>query len=175
LPLHFVGEAQDRFRLIKNLTHYRQERRGELIHAILEKVDFLEENIEEQLEKIISDQAFRKYQPEEKEEARKSLLEFLKRPEVAAFFSRRPGREVKTEAEMVNRHGELYRTDRLLIEQDVISIIDFKTGQYSDEAIKKSHAEQIKNYKAMLEEIYPGRKVSGWLFYIDSGEREEVL
>jgi len=174
-PLHFVGEAQDRFRLIKNLTHYRQERRGELIHAILEKVDFLEENIEEQLEKIISDQAFRKYQPEEKEEARKSLLEFLKRPEVAAFFSRRPGREVKTEAEMVNRHGELYRTDRLLIEQDVISIIDFKTGQYSDEAIKKSHAEQIKNYKAMLEEIYPGRKVSGWLFYIDSGEREEVL
>jgi len=174
-PLHFVGEAQDRFRLIKNLPHYRQERRGELIHAILEKVDFLEENIEEQLEKIISDQAFRKYQPEEKDEARKSLLEFLKRPEVAAFFSRRPGREVKTEAEMVNRRGELYRTDRLLIEQDVISIIDFKTGQYSDEAIKKSHAEQIKNYKAMLEEIYPGRKVSGWLFYIDSGEREEVL
>ena len=94
---------------------------------------------------------------------------------MAVFFSRRPGREVKTEAKMVNRRGELYRTDRLLIEQDVISIIDFKTGQYSDEAIKKSHAEQIKNYKAMLEEIYPGRKVSGWLFYIDSGEREEVL
>ncbi len=174
-PLHFVGEAQDRFRLIKNLPHYRQERRGELIHTILEKVDFLEENIEEQLEKIISDQTFRKYQPEEKEEARRSLLEFLKRPEVAAFFSRRPGREVKTEAEMVNRHGELYRTDRLLIEQDAISIIDFKTGQYSDEAIKKRHAEQVKNYKAMLEEIYPGRKVNGWLFYIDSGEREEVL
>ncbi|NMC66570.1 MAG: hypothetical protein GYA53_10590 [Acidobacteria bacterium] len=76
---------------------------------------------------------------------------------------------------MVNRQGELYRTDRLLIEPEVISIIDFKTGQFSDEAIKKGHARQVKNYKAILEEIYPGRKVSGWLLYIDSGEREEVL
>ena len=174
-PLNFVGAAQDRFRLVKNLPHYRQERRGELIHAILEKVDFLEEDIEEQLEKITCDQAFRKYQPEEKEEAIKSLLEFLKRPEVAEFFRQRPGRKVKTEAEMVNKSGELYRTDRLLIDPDVISIIDFKTGQFSGETVKKSHAQQVKNYKAMLEEIYPNRKVSGWLLYIDSGELEEVL
>ncbi len=174
-PLNFLLEAQDRFRLVKNLPHYRQERRGELIHAILEKIDFLEDNLEEQLEKIISDQAFRKYQPEEKEEARKSVLQFLKQAEATEFFRRRPGREVKTEVEMVNRRGELYRTDRLLIEPEVISIIDFKTGQFSDEAIKKGHAEQLKNYKAMLEEIYPGKKVSGWLLYIDSGELEEVL
>jgi len=174
-PLNFLPEAQDRFRLVKNLPHYRQERRGELIHAILEKIDFLEENLEEQLEKIISDRAFRKYQPEEKEEARKSVLQFLKQPEVAEFFRRRPGREVRTEVEMVNRRGELYRTDRLLIEPEGISIIDFKTGQFPDEAVKKGHTEQVKNYKAMLEEIYPGRKISGWLLYIDSAEREEVL
>ena len=174
-PLNFLPEAQDRFRLVKNLPHYRQERRGELIHAILEKIDFLEENLEEKLEKIISDRAFRKYQPEEKEEARKSVLQFLKQPEVTEFFRRRPGREVRTEVEMVNRRGELYRTDRLLIEPEGISIIDFKTGQFPDEAVKKGHTEQVKNYKAMLEEIYPGRKISGWLLYIDSAEREEVL
>ncbi|HPB59943.1 MAG TPA: UvrD-helicase domain-containing protein [Candidatus Saccharicenans sp.] len=174
-PLNFLPEAQDRFRLVKHLPHYRQERRGELIHAILEKIDFLEENLEEQLEKIISGRAFRKYQPEEKEEARKSVLQFLKQPEVAEFFRRRPGREVRTEVEMVNRRGELYRTDRLLIEPKGISIIDFKTGQFPDEAVKKGHTEQVKNYKTILEEIYPGRKISGWLLYIDSAEREEVL
>jgi ATP-dependent helicase/nuclease subunit A len=146
-----------------------------MIHAILHKIDFLEDNLEDQLEKIIADRAFRKYQPEEKEEARKSLLQFLKRAEVAEFFRLRPGREVKTEAEMVNRRGELYRTDRLLIEPEAISIIDFKTGQLPDEVIKKSQAGQVKNYKTILEEIYPGRKVRGWLLYIDSGELEEVL
>jgi len=174
-PLDFVYQTQDRFHLVKNLPHYRQERRGELIHAILQKIDFLEDNPEEQLVKIIADRAFRKYQPEEKAEARKSLLEFLRRPDVAEFFRPQPGREVRTEAEMVNRRGELYRTDRLLIEPEVISIIDFKTGQLPDEAIKKSQAGQVKNYKTILEEIYPGRKVRGWLLYIDSGELEEVL
>ena len=94
---------------------------------------------------------------------------------MAEFFRPQPGREVRTEAEMVNRRGELYRTDRLLIEPEVISIIDFKTGQLPDEAIKKSQAGQVKNYKTILEEIYPGRKVRGWLLYIDSGELEEVL
>ncbi|MDD8021022.1 MAG: UvrD-helicase domain-containing protein [Acidobacteriota bacterium] len=174
-PLNFVHGAQDRFSLVKNLPHYRQERRGELIHAILEKIDFLEDELEKQLEKIISDQEFRKYQPEEKEEATRCLLQFLMRPEVAEFFRQKPGREVRTEAEMVNRRGELYRSDRLLIEPEIISIVDFKTGQFPDEAIRKGHAEQVKNYKAILEEIYPGRKVRGWLLYIDSGELEEIL
>jgi hypothetical protein len=38
---HFYPEAQDRFRLVKNLPHYRQERRGELILPTLRKFDFL--------------------------------------------------------------------------------------------------------------------------------------
>lgn len=57
--------------------------------------------------------------------------------------------------------------DRLLIQKDVISVIDFKTGRVpSNEAnIPQSHRAQMGAYAEALRVIFPGRRVRATLLY----------
>ena len=57
--------------------------------------------------------------------------------------------------------------DRLLVEQDRVSVIDFKTGRppASRDEIPRYHLEQMKAYVAALEVIFPGREVRASLLY----------
>ena len=57
--------------------------------------------------------------------------------------------------------------DRLLIEDERVSVIDFKTGRVpgSEGAIPESHRAQMKAYTQALQIIFPGRHVSASLLY----------
>jgi ATP-dependent helicase/nuclease subunit A len=57
--------------------------------------------------------------------------------------------------------------DRLLIEEDTVSVIDFKTGRVpaSDSEIPASHRAQMKAYAEALAVIFPGREVRATLLY----------
>jgi ATP-dependent helicase/nuclease subunit A len=57
--------------------------------------------------------------------------------------------------------------DRLLVEADRISVIDFKTGRVPDRAedIPASHRAQMAAYSEALQVIFPGRAVSAALLY----------
>ena len=62
--------------------------------------------------------------------------------------------------------------DRLLVEANVVSVIDFKTGRVpdSDGAIPVSHRAQMSAYTQALRVIFPGREVRAVLLYT-SGPR----
>jgi ATP-dependent helicase/nuclease subunit A len=62
--------------------------------------------------------------------------------------------------------------DRLLVEANVVSVIDFKTGRVpeSDGAIPASHRAQMSAYTQALRVIFPGREVRAVLLYT-SGPR----
>ena len=57
--------------------------------------------------------------------------------------------------------------DRLLIENDQISVIDFKTGRVpaSDAEIPNAHRAQMQAYTEALHVIFPGRGISASLLY----------
>ena len=57
--------------------------------------------------------------------------------------------------------------DRLRVEQDRISVIDFKTGRVpaSEKAIPNSHRAQMAAYAEALRVIFPGRQISAALLY----------
>jgi ATP-dependent helicase/nuclease subunit A len=57
--------------------------------------------------------------------------------------------------------------DRLLIENDRISVIDFKTGRVpaTDAEIPNAHLAQMQAYAEALQVIFPGRQVSASLLY----------
>ncbi|HET7708463.1 MAG TPA: double-strand break repair helicase AddA [Sphingomicrobium sp.] len=57
--------------------------------------------------------------------------------------------------------------DRLLVEQDRVSVIDFKTGRVpaGDGDIPSSHRAQILAYAEALEVIFPGRAIRAALLY----------
>jgi ATP-dependent helicase/nuclease subunit A len=57
--------------------------------------------------------------------------------------------------------------DRLLVEEDQVSVIDFKTGRVpsSPEQIPASHRAQMDAYAEALAVIFPGRSVRSALLY----------
>jgi ATP-dependent helicase/nuclease subunit A len=62
--------------------------------------------------------------------------------------------------------------DRLLVEPNAVSVIDFKTGRVpeSEGAIPPSHTAQMSAYSEALRVIFPGREVRAVLLYT-SGPR----
>jgi ATP-dependent helicase/nuclease subunit A len=57
--------------------------------------------------------------------------------------------------------------DRLLVEDERISVIDYKTGRVpaSDAEVPNAHRAQMQAYVEALQVIFPGRRVSASLLY----------
>jgi ATP-dependent helicase/nuclease subunit A len=66
--------------------------------------------------------------------------------------------------------------DRLLVEEDRISVIDFKTGKVppSIDAIPASHKDQMSAYTGALRVIFPGREVRAALLYTSGPQLFEL-
>jgi len=146
--------------------------RGEFIHRVLYYVDGSDDDTESELERII-----RRVNNELKtdypvEAMKKSLLEFLNHEGVNPYFQAVPGRVIKKEQEFSDPRGNLFRMDRVIFEEDQVSVIDYKTG--TDKEAEKEYISQLKNYIRILKEIYPGKKVEGVIAYVDLKEIRKV-
>jgi len=72
----------------------------------------------------------------------------------------------------VDRTGRLLRIDRLVIDPDTATVLDFKTGRAGVAA--EHHAEQVLHYLSVVAALYPGRAVRGLLVYVDVNRAVEV-
>jgi CRISPR/Cas system-associated exonuclease Cas4 (RecB family) len=83
----------------------------------------------------------------------------LESPEISRFFD--PACEVRNEPEILTPEGILYRPDRVLMQQDRVTIIDYKTGKHRTE-----HRDQVLKYAGLLNEM--NYKVdSAYLLYLN--------
>ena len=112
------------------------------------------------------------------EEVGASIARCLDRVPAGRVFARREGREVFREAEFCGRDGWVFRMDRVVVDGETVTIVDYKTGADPDPASRAARAEadraQIRNYEAILREIYPGRRIAGTLVRIDEASSEDV-
>jgi len=67
-----------------------------------------------------------------------------------------------SEAAIADAKGDVYRPDRVVVSPSAVDVIDFKVGRRED-----AHRSQVANYVALLAEVFAGRKVTGWLVYVD--------
>jgi len=158
----------------KAVLNYPEQKRGELIHSLLAEIEYSKDDLDSLLLSVSTRPFFKEFSASELEEAFQTLKKFLVQPGVAEFFNSAPGRTVLREKELVNLKGELFRADRVVLDADRITVIDFKTGKATDRDIKENHLRQIINYKSMLEEIYPEMKIDAFLMYIDLNSTEKV-
>ncbi|MBI4309201.1 MAG: UvrD-helicase domain-containing protein [Candidatus Omnitrophica bacterium] len=82
------------------------------------------------------------------------------------FFYLPAGTEVLCEQEVVNRFGDARRIDRLIVFPQEIWVVDFKTSR----ADEPRHQQQIEEYKKLAATLYPGRKVEGFLLYVEESK-----
>ena len=61
--------------------------------------------------------------------------------------------------------------DRLVVEDDRVMIVDFKTNRpaaSSQDEVPSGYLKQLKAYKALVEKIYPGRRAETYILWTDT-------
>ena len=142
-----------------------ERRRGEFIHRVLYFVEYMPDGFEKELEEIIRQVKAGTGADYSADEIKDTILAFLNHKEIRGYFSRKAGRTVRREQEFSDGEGSLFRMDRVIIDNDRITVIDFKTG--SDKEAEEKYRVQMKTYLKILRELYDGRNVEGIIAYVD--------
>lgn len=148
----------------------QETRRGDAIHNILSNIEFVSENVEHDVKEAIQKTVFETEIDIEKETV--NLVQCLSLPRTKEFFTSQQGKTILREQDFAASNGKLYRMDRVIIDQTNVTVVDFKTGndEHNDD-----YQEQVRNYMAMLNDIYPSKIVKGVLLYIDMHKEVSVV
>jgi ATP-dependent exoDNAse (exonuclease V) beta subunit len=76
---------------------------------------------------------------------------------------------VMTETEILFGNGRSRRPDRIMIDGDRVTIVDYKFGEQKD----ARHRQQIKKYASLIHDI-GYQAVTGYVWYVEADEIEEV-
>ncbi len=87
-----------------------------------------------------------------------TIMELTAQSLLAPYFS--AGARIKNETELFMNDGEVVRPDRVVILEDHLAVIDFKTGLKEG-----SHVKQIEQYRYALKNI-SGKEVKAFLVYL---------
>ncbi|MGB5778093.1 MAG: double-strand break repair helicase AddA [Allopontixanthobacter sediminis] len=142
-------------------------RRGVLIHSLLERLpDVAAENREQAARAWLARQACELADPV-REEMLQSALTVLATPEFTDIFSPAALAEVPLAATV---EGQVIAgtADRLLVTDESVTVIDFKTARRPPAGIDdvpRSTLQQLGAYAAALAEIYPGKAVNVAVLY----------
>jgi ATP-dependent exoDNAse (exonuclease V) beta subunit len=142
------------------------KRKGDVVHYILSLIKRLPDEDHEAfinrcIETGIARYGFHQYE----EEIKETISGFFRNPRFREFFLPDRNAIVFTERELIDKRGETVKTDRIIIADDHIDVIDFKTG----ETHSRKHIEQIRHYAYLVRNVHPGKPVNSYLLYIDDG------
>lgn len=96
------------------------------------------------------------------------LKEMMAKEELQFIFN--TDGEIFTEKEIVDKYGRTKRIDRLVVTETEAVIVDYKSARIDNDHYQR----QVKDYMAVVSEMYPGKKVKGYLLYLDSLELKEI-
>jgi len=142
--------------------------RGEFIHRILYHIEYLHDHMENMLEGIIGRVNLEASSDLAAEGVKGLLLRLFGHKEIATYFDPRPERKVKREQEFSDERGDLFRMDRVVIDPDRVTILDFKTG--GEGRAEEEYRAQMRKYMKIMKDIYPDRLMEGKIVHIDLGE-----
>jgi len=144
------------------------KKKGSIIHYVLSKVTSLKnKNIDDSIDCALKF-AKRKFFSENIEFAREKLYKLFGSEEVLSLFMHDENC-IYNEKEVVNAAGRIFRIDKLIMNGNEITIVDFKSSSYD----KKENEEQIKSYVNLISEIYLGKKISACIVDIEKALRIE--
>lgn len=104
----------------------------------------------------------------------KSLIYHIKQnKKLLPFFSKKSKTEVPI-AGYINGIFVSRRIDRLIIKDEEIQFIDYKTDTNKDK-FKDKYIEQLKEYNLLLKDIYKNKKISGYILWLTDFSLEKVI
>ena len=146
-------------------------RRGEAVHALLAEIEFVRGDWTAEVRNAVS--RLNPAEPDRPlfEAASEVVARYFDGAPPAAFFEPRPGRSVRNEFEICDAAGRVFRMDRVIVDEDGVTVLDYKTGPAPGDGGERDASavdrDQIRDYAALLRDVFPGRPVRGVLVYID--------
>jgi ATP-dependent exoDNAse (exonuclease V) beta subunit len=145
---------------------FEEKKRGELVHRILSLIDYADGDIGKRLDETIRAMEAETGAGAVPDNLKSSIAAFLQREPIAGWYERRPGRVVMKEQELADSRGRLFRVDRVIVDPDAVTVIEYKTGRA--EADEERHAAQMGNYLSIMGDIYKDRRLEGMIAYVDA-------
>ncbi|QWR76651.1 UvrD-helicase domain-containing protein [Candidatus Magnetomonas plexicatena] len=149
-----------------NLTpiNIGEKQRGDFIHRVLSFVDYISDDFKNTLNRIVEMVNLEYGNLYNVKETTESLLRFLQHDDIKPYFIHAKERVLKKEQEYTTATGVTLRMDRVVIDNDSVCVIDYKTGRAHDEM---GYVSQIKDYLRILREFYPNKNCTGLIAYTD--------
>ncbi|MEW6213700.1 MAG: UvrD-helicase domain-containing protein [Nitrospirota bacterium] len=162
-PIEFPGASEE-------IIKIEEKQRGEFIHRVLSFVEYIDSfgNEHAEIIKKVKDETGLEY-PED--EVKKIIEVIINHDEISEYFKQKPDRDIRMEQEFSDGDGNLHRMDRLIIDKDGVTVIDYKTGSREKE---EKYITQLKTYMKILREIFPDKKIKGIIAYVDLKEVRSI-
>jgi ATP-dependent exoDNAse (exonuclease V) beta subunit len=130
---------------------------GKSVHAILASIH---RKVPESLNSVLNN-----------EEVKKRVEAVINSEPLKQYFQPDEKTRVYCEIEVIDRDGETKRIDRMLVNEDSVTILDFKTG--STENFSRDR-KQVTEYCESIKGIYPEKRIKGIIVYIEPLKIVEV-
>ena len=167
----WIDYLKDEFGNADQLKNREQRLKGEVMHCALSYIRNLsDEDKAKAVQHAFEQTALRFPLGEDLSDYQVRINELLDHPEMRRFFYCDEA-EVVTEKEIVNTFGHTKRCDRLIIREEEVWIVDYK----STRDVEGRDHEQIEEYKQIVKDIYPKKVIKGFLIYLDGQEVEEII
>ncbi len=151
-------------------------RRGTLIHQLLERLADVE--VDHRRERALAwlAKSAGVTEPEQRDEIADQVCRVLSDPRFAPLFGPGSLAEAPLAATLPDGRVIAGTADRLLIEDQRVSVLDFKTGRVpsTDTDIPTAHRAQMAAYKEALTVIFPNRNIRAALLYTNGPKLVEV-
>lgn len=159
--IHLERESSSkRAPLVSEFT--KAKKRGVLLHYIFERIVYNDE-----VDGVINEQILSgTITPEQKDELKAEIERVLSLPQISKYYQRSGSLKVLNERSLLNK--SILRPDRVIIENDQLTIIDYKTGNFN-----RSHELQIQEYMQTFKKI-GYKSIQGFLIYTETPEAVKV-
>lgn len=152
---------------------FEEKKRGETVHRIFSSIEYLDESTEEKLSDAKA--AIRRVtgvEGETLDSLAALALTFLRASPIRDYYHPEPGRKVLTEQELADSQGNLFRVDRMVVDDERVTVIEYKTG--SDREGERNHLAQMRNYLRIVRDLYPERSIEGVIGYVDLNKTRRI-
>ncbi len=160
--IHHIGSLK--FPASSERINIFEVERGEFIHRILSTIKCIFDGIDEEVIKTIEKLNSELGGIYDVKEIVDTIFDTINNPALKELFLQKPGRIIRNEYELTDKYGNLNRMDRVIIDKDIVTVVDYKTGDASSE---DEYVEQVRNYMSILSEIYSSLSVKGLIYYVD--------
>lgn len=146
--------------------------RGKLIHKILQFLPSVEEQKRESLIESFLEKQASNFEEDEKNKIKTEVMNLLNNPSFAPLFSQNSVAEVALMG-VVGENIISGQIDRLVVCEDKVMIVDYKTNRPAAEKpedVPKAYIKQMKSYKQLVEEIYPDKKTEAFILWTNTAQ-----